>query len=80
LAELLLLAGVDDDDVVEMVQVEADVAEAVVFATPDPPLPLALQIRAPAVLGSRSRFLKLSENEPMLTSYFVPFTAATGTS
>ena len=70
---LLLLAGVDDEDVVEMLQV--DVADVV--AAPDPPLPL--HIRAPAVLG-RSRFLKLSENEPTLTSYFVPFTAATGTS
>jgi len=70
LAELPL-AGVDDEDVVEMLQV------ADVVAAPDPPLPL--QVRAPAIPG-RSRFLKLSENEPTLTSYFVPFTAATGTS
>jgi hypothetical protein len=81
LAELLLSAGVDDDEdehVVEML-LQVNVAD-VVLVVPDPPLPLPLQIRGPAVLGRRSRFLKLSENEPMLTSYLVPFTAATGTS
>ena len=60
----------ETDSVVDIDRVPVDVAA---LSEPLPP-----QDSAPAVAG-RSRLLKLSENMPTLTSYFVKFTAAAGT-